>query len=148
LTNAENRLRRRTANVLATAWARDRIAVIVEAEPWDRYCARLAVGDFDLFLVSVRDDGTASALWDPKRGALGALLGGAAPIASGADHYAREAALRDWAEHEYPAVELTEHRMWMLAHSRVADSLDVAFAAVGCGPEHLAAAMAEEEVSP
>ena len=55
LVNAENRLRRATAECIVADWIRSGVTARIDVAPWATFTKRLHDGAFDCFLVSVRD---------------------------------------------------------------------------------------------
>lgn len=62
LVNCENRLRVAAADKITAIWARAGAAARVDAVPWGVFTRRLQDGDFDCFLISVRDTGDKGAM--------------------------------------------------------------------------------------
>ena len=144
LTNAENRLRGRAAEWVARAWRASGIQASAESVPWQQFTERLRRGDFDCFLLSVRDSPDSFAdLWCGIGGPgmlarltrydnteLQNCKREAEPPHAALTPGDYEAARRviSWA---VPAVELTVHAAWVICAEGALSGLALVAAATG-----------------
>ncbi len=123
LVNAENRLRVAAGKRIVADWASAGVRGRLEIEPWSSFVERLRFGDFETFLLSVRQD--TSALWPSASGpgVLGALTRCSSTVDS--DHLDLEKSL--------PASNLTVHTTWMVLDPRAIRHIPLVVAAAGGG---------------